>query len=122
MIVNELVEADFTPLMCFQGRYDHLLDNFLELPKGKVILWFDKTDLSKVKDVVGSDYCIAGGILSSLLISGTPEKVKKHMEETIKKYKPGGGYIVSMEFNGMGDVKIENVKAMTETVMKYGQY
>lgn len=122
MIVNELVEADFTPLMCFQGRYDHLLDTLLELPKGKVILWFDKTDLSKVKDVVGGDYCIAGGVLSSLLIRGTPEQVKKHMEETIKKYKPGGGYIVSTEFNGMGDAKIENVKAMTEAVMKYGQY
>lgn len=122
IIVNELVEAGFTPLMSFQGRYDHLLDTLLELPEGKVILWFDKTDLSKVKEVVGDKYCIAGGILSSLLIGGTPEKVKKHMEETIKKYKPGGGYIVSTEFNGMGDAKIENVKAMTETVMKYGQY
>jgi hypothetical protein len=122
IIVNELVDAGFTPLLCFQGRMDHLLDTLTEFPEGKVILWFDKTDLSKVKEVVGDKYCIAGGILSSLLISGTPDQVKTHMQDTLNKYKPGGGYIVSTEFNGLGDAKVENVKALTETVMKYGQY
>ncbi|TFG11945.1 MAG: hypothetical protein EU535_06680 [Promethearchaeota archaeon] len=122
LIVNELVDAGFTPLLCFQGRMDHLLDTLTEFPEGKVILWFDKTDLSKVREVVGDKYCIAGGILSSLLISGTPDQVKKHMQETLNKYKPGGGYIVSTEFNGLGDAKVANVKAMTETVMKYGKY
>lgn len=121
-IVNELVKADFTPLLSFQGRMDHLLDTLTELPEGKVILWFDKTDLSKVKEVVGDKYCIAGGIPSSLLISGTPQQVTDHMKETINKYKSGGGYIVTTEFNGMGDAKVENVKAMTEAVMKYGKY
>ncbi|TFF63751.1 MAG: hypothetical protein EU521_00445 [Promethearchaeota archaeon] len=121
-IVNELVEADFTPLMSFQGRYDHLLDTLLELPEGKVILWFDKTDLSKVKEVVGDKYCIAGGIPSSLLIGGTPEKVTQHVKDTLEKFKPGGGFILSTEFNGMGDAKVENVKAMTETLRKYGEY
>ncbi|TXT59583.1 MAG: hypothetical protein BAJALOKI2v1_190007 [Promethearchaeota archaeon] len=122
MIVNELVEAGFTPLMSFQGRYDHLLDTLLELPKGKVILWFDKTDLNKVREVVGDDYCLAGGVLSSLLIGGTPEKVDHHIQHLMEDQKPNGGFIVSTEFNGMGDAKVENVKALTEAVMKYGKY
>jgi uroporphyrinogen-III decarboxylase len=122
MIVNELVEAGFTPLMSFQGRYDHLLDTLLELPKGKVILWFDKTDLNKVREVVGDDYCLAGGVLSSLLIGGTPEKVDQHVQQLMEDQKPNGGFIVSTEFNGMGDAKVENVKALTEAVMKYGKY
>ncbi len=122
IIVNELVEAGFTPLLCFQGRMDHLLDTLKEFPEKKVILWFDKTDLSKVKEVVGDKYCIAGGVLSSLLISGTPNLIKKHIKETIDKYKSNGGYIVTTEFNGMGDAKLENVKAMTEAVMEYGKY
>ena len=121
-IVNELVDAGFTPLMSFQGRYEHLLETLLELPEGKVILWFDKTDLSKVKEVVGDRYCIAGGMPSSLLISGTPQKVEDRIKELFDKFKPGGGFIVSTEFNGMGDAKIENVKAMTEAVFKYGKY
>ena len=122
MIVNELVEAGFTPLMSFQGRYDHLLDTLLELPEGKVILWFDKTDLTKAREVVGDKYCLAGGIPSSLLIGGTPEKVTQRVETIMNDQKENGGFIVSTEFNGMGDAKVKNVKAMTEAVEKYGQY
>lgn len=121
-IVNELVEADFTPLMSFQGRSDHLLEIYKELPAGKVIMWFDKTDVVKAREVLGDKYCIAGGVPSSLLISGTPEKVKAHTKQLIDNMKTGGTFIVSSEFNGMGDAKVENVRAMTETVMEYGKY
>ncbi|KKN63907.1 hypothetical protein LCGC14_0496800, partial [marine sediment metagenome] len=88
----------------------------------KVIMWFDKTDLVKAREELGDNYCLAGGIPSRLLISGTPEKVRKHTEELIDNLKSGGGFIVSTEFNGMGDAKVENVKALTETVMTYGKY
>ncbi len=121
-IALELIEAGFTPLMSFQGRSDHLLEILKELPAGKVIMWFDKTDLVKAREVLGDKYCLAGGIPSSLLISGTPEKVRKHTEELINNLKGNGSFIVSTEFNGMGDAKVENVKAMTETVRKLGNY
>lgn len=121
-IVNELVEAGFTPLMSFQGSTDHLLDFLLELPEGKVILWFDKTDLKKVQDVVGDKYCLAGGIPSSLLIGGTPEKIKTRVQDLMDNFKSGGGFIISTEFNGIGDAKPENVRAMTDAVRKLGQY
>jgi uroporphyrinogen-III decarboxylase len=121
-IANELIEADFTPLMSFQGRSDHLLEILKEFPAGKVIMWFDKTDLVKAREVLGDKYCLAGGIPSSLLIGGTPEKVRQHTEELINNLKGNGSFIVSTEFNGMGDAKVENVKAMTETVRKLGNY
>jgi hypothetical protein len=121
-IVNELIEAGFTPLLSLQGRSDHLLEVLKELPERKVILWFDKTDLGKAYDVLGDKYCLAGGLPSSLLIRGTPDQVTKHMQTVMDKLKPGGGFIVSTEFNGMGDAKLENVKAMTEAVKKFGRY
>ncbi|MFX1288795.1 MAG: uroporphyrinogen decarboxylase family protein [Promethearchaeota archaeon] len=121
-IVNELVEANFTPLMSFQGRSDHLLEIYKELPAGKVIMWFDKTDVVKAREVLGDKYCIAGGIPASLLIGGTPDKVREHTKKLIDNMKTGGTFIVSSEFNGMGDAKVENVKTMTETVMNYGKY
>jgi hypothetical protein len=122
LIVNELVEAGFTPLMSFQGRSDHLLDIYKELPAGKVIMWFDKTDVVKAREVLGDKYCIAGGVPGSLLIGSTPDKVREHTKKLIDDMKTGGTFIVSSEFNGMGDAKVENVKAMTETVMNYGKY
>jgi hypothetical protein len=121
-MVNEVVEAGFTPLMSIQGRADHLLDQFKELPEGKVILWFDKTNLVKAREVVGDKFCLAGGVPSSLLIGGTPEKIRAHIEKLMDALKGDGGLIISTEFNGMGDAKVENVKALTEAVMKYGKY
>lgn len=121
-IVNELVDADFTPLLSLQGRYDHLLDTIIELPQKEVIAWFDKTDLAKAEEEIEDHACLAGGIPSSLLIGGTPEKVKKRVKNVMNDFKEGGGLILSTEFNGIGDAKIENIQAMTEAVREYGQY
>lgn len=121
-IVTELVNAGFTPLLSFQGRYDHLLETVLELPKGKTIAWFDMTDLRKAKEVIGDHACIAGGISPSLLIGGTPQKVEENVKKIMEELKPGGGFIFTLPFNAIGDAKVENVKAMTEAVIKYGRY
>jgi uroporphyrinogen-III decarboxylase len=108
--------------MSFQGRSDHLLEILKELPESKVIMWFDKTDVVKAREVLGDKYCLAGGVPSSLLIGSTPDKVREHTKQLLDNMKSGGTFIVSTEFNGMGDAKVENVKAMTETVMNYGKY
>lgn len=121
-VTNELVKEGLTPLCSFQGRYDHLLDTVLEMPKQKVIAWFDKTDLRKAKEVIGDHACIAGAISPSLLIGGTPTKVEEEVKKLLEDLKPGGGFIFTLPFNAIGDAKIENVKAMTEAVMKYGRY
>ncbi|KXB04450.1 hypothetical protein AKJ49_02090, partial [candidate division MSBL1 archaeon SCGC-AAA382A03] len=121
-IITELADAGFTPLVNPQGRYDHLLDTFLELPEKEFIAWFDKTDLTEARDTIEDHACLAGGIPSSLLIGGSTNKVKKHVKKTVNELKTGGGFIFSTEFNAMGDAKIENVKAMTEAVRKHGQY
>jgi len=121
-MIDEVVEAGFTPLMCFQGSHDHLLETVLEVPKGKTIAWFDKTDLRKAKEVIGDHACIAGGISPSLLIGGTPQKVEENVKNIMEELKPGGGFIFTLPFNAIGDAKVENVKAMTEAVIKYGRY
>lgn len=121
-ITTDLVKAGFTPLCCYQGRYDHVLDTVLELPKRKTIAWFDKTDLSKAREVIGEHACIAGGISPSLLIGGTPKKVEENVKKIMEDLKPGGGFIFTLPFNAIGDAKVENVKAMTEAVMRYGRY
>lgn len=43
-LCEELIKDGFTPLLSLQGTYDHLLDTLLELPAGKAIAWFDRTD------------------------------------------------------------------------------
>jgi len=121
-IVDELVKADLTPLICYQGEHEHLLETVLDLPRGKTIVWFDKTDPRKAKKVIGDHSCIAGGIRPSILIGGTPKKVEEEVKRLLEDMMPGGGFIFTLPFNAIGDAKVDNVKAMTEAVMKYGKY
>ena len=39
----------------------------------------------------------------------------------MEELKPGGGFIFTLPFNAIGDAKVENVKAMTKAVFKYGE-
>ena len=121
-MVAELVDADFTPLLCYQGKHDHLLETILELPEKKVINWFEVVDLKRAKEVIGDHSCIAAGISPSLLIGGTPDKVEEAVREIMDALKPGGGFIFTLPFNCLGDAKVENVRAMTDAVMEYGEY
>ncbi|KPU45322.1 uroporphyrinogen decarboxylase [Oxobacter pfennigii] len=121
-IAEELIKEGFTPLLSFQGEHDHLLDTILELPEGKAIAWFDRTDVIKAKKVIGEHTCVAGGISPSLLIGGTPEEVDSRIKLILDEIKPAKGFIFTLPFNAIGPAKIENVKAMTEAVFKYGEY
>jgi len=121
-IAEELIKAGFTPLLSLQGEHGHLLDTLLELPEGKAIAWFDKTDLQKAKEVVGDHLCIAGGISPSLLIGGMPQRVEEETRRIITDLKQSRGFIFTLPFNAIGKAKVENVKAMTEAVRKYGVY
>ena len=121
-ICEELIKADFTPLLSLQGSYDHLLDTLLELPAGKAIAWFDRTDPIKAKQVIGEHMCIAGGISPALLIGGTVKEVDTRVKELLDEMKTASGFIFTLPFNAIGPAKIENVAAMTDAVHNYGIY
>jgi uroporphyrinogen-III decarboxylase len=116
-----LVEANLTPCILFEGVYDQRLPYLNELPKGKIIAWFDHTDLNKVKETLGDRLCIAGGMPLSLLITGMPEQVKEQTKKLIDTIGKDGGFIMSTD-NVMDDAKPELVKIWIETTMEYGIY
>jgi hypothetical protein len=119
-MAEELIKAGFTPLFSFQGEHDNHLETILDLPEGKSIAWFDKTDLLKAKTVIGDHTCIAGGIAPSWLIGGTPERVTQEVRRIMGNMKNTRGYIYTLPFNAIGTAKTENLKAMTEAVFNYG--
>ncbi len=121
-IAEELIKEGFTPLFSFQGEHDHLLETVLEMPAGKTIAWFERTDLARVKKILGEHTCIAGGIAPAMLIGGTAQDVEDRVKIILDEMKTARGFIFTLPFNAIGPAKIQNVKAMTEAVLKYGQY
>jgi uroporphyrinogen-III decarboxylase len=86
-----------------------------------VVWWFDRTDMSRAKRILGDRNCISGNVPTSLLCTGTPQEIKEYCRKLIEVCAPGGGYIL----NGGASVHnttAENLRAMMEAAKEYGAY
>jgi hypothetical protein len=116
-----LIEEGLTPCPFIEGVYDSRLPYFCELPRGKIIGFFDGTDLFKAKELVGDTMCIAGNMPLSLLQTGTPEGVKEYSKKLIDVVGKGGGFVMSSRAT-MDDASPELVKVWAAFTKEYGIY
>jgi uroporphyrinogen-III decarboxylase len=120
-VILGLVEEGAVPLLFAEGSYNNRLEIIKDLPRGKVVWYFDRTDMFQAKKVLGDNACIAGNVPASLLCTGTPKEVKEYCRRLIEVCGEGGGFILT------GGASIDkgdpnNLHAMTEAVMEYGVY
>lgn len=120
-VINAFIDEGLLVGMFAEGSFNTRLEMVDEFPRGFIHWWFDQTDMSRAKKVLGDKCCIQGNVPSSLLIMGTPGEVKEYSRRLIETCGPGGGYILSP---GAADVeaKVENFRAMLEAVREYGVY
>ena len=121
-VINELIRLGYTPHIFYEGYHDAHLESILELPKGKTISKFEKTDLAKAKEMIGDHSCIVGGPPSSLLLGGTPRKIDEYVKDLMEQVKEGGGFVMSPAVNVPSGVSPENMKALKDAVLKHGVY
>lgn len=120
-LVNALVAAGYTPEIFFEGDYTQRLEYLRELPKGKVIARFDRSDMARVKEVLAGHVCISGNVPASLLQTSDVEGVKKYVKWLIDVVGKDGGLIVGPG-SVVDEVKPENLKAMVDFTREYGKY
>jgi len=118
-VIMGLIEDGCVPYLFAEGRYTNKLETISDLPKGKVVWYFDQTDMFKAKEVLGDTACIAGNVPTSLLRMGTPQAVKEYCHKLIEVCGKGGGFILT------GGASIDkgnpaNLHAMIEAVEEYG--
>jgi len=120
-VIIGLVNEGFVPQLFCEGGYNQRLDVISDVPKGKVVWWFDRTDLKKAKEKLGSVSCIAGNFPVDLLITGTPDEIRASCKQMIESAGEDGGYIFTTGA-GMQGAKPANVQAMVLAAKKYGAY
>ncbi len=80
-------------------------------------------DLQMVKQKYPGKICPIGNVNNkTTMVTGTPEDVINETLECLKIGMPGGGYILSTDHSLHDDIPLENVKALIDTVHKYGNY
>ncbi len=120
-VILACIEEGILVNLFAEGSYNTRLESVNEFPKGAVMWLFDKTDMAKAKKILGDKCCISGNVPTSLMITGTPQDVKKYCRNLIEVCGKGGGYILSGGAHLDGG-NAENLHAMLEAAMEYGVY
>lgn len=115
------IELGYTVMPFCEGRYVGRLEYFLEMPKGKVACHFDLTDMKRAKEVLKDHVCIMGNVPSILFQAGSPQETEEYCKQLIKDCGKGGGFILRSG-SSIDEAKPANLKAMVDSVKKYGRY
>jgi uroporphyrinogen-III decarboxylase len=120
-VMMGLIDEGLVPLPFAEGDYTPRLEIIKDMPRGKVIWYFETMDMPKAKEVLGDNACIAGNLPVSVLCTGTPQEVKEGCRQLIEICAPGGGYILTASAS-MNQGNTENLRAMMEAAKEYGVY
>ena len=120
-ILLTMIDAGMTPFVLWEGCWDKRLGYLAELPKGKTVALFDRTDIFEAKKVLGDRMCIAGNMPLSLLQTGTPEQVKAYTKKLIDEVGKDGGFIMASNTE-LDYANPELVRVWADTTKEYGVY
>lgn len=120
-IMLALIDMDVTPYIYTEGPYNTRLDFLTDVPKGKVLYHFEKTDMKAAKQKLSGIASICGNLPVSDMEFGSKEDIEREIRELLEICAPGGGYL--FDFDGsLENCKPENLDALFETLEKYGSY
>jgi uroporphyrinogen decarboxylase len=118
----DLLAAGITPIFHLDTDWGRCLEYFLELPKGKCVIETDgATNLFRAKQILRDHTCLSGDVPPGMLAIASPAEVEDYCKKLIREVGDGGGFIFSNGCTMPHDSKHANVKAMFDTVEKYGR-
>lgn len=116
-----MIQEGVVPMLFAEGGYDSRLEVIRELPKASTVWLFDRTDMTKAKELMGGTACIEGNVPASMLTHSTPAEVKAYCRDLIETCGPGGGYVLA---SGASAEKAnpDNFHAMIAAAKDFGPY
>jgi hypothetical protein len=120
-VMDALINEGLIQTLFAEGSYNTRLEYVGDFPKGTVSWYFDRTDMSRAKQILGKKFCLQGNVPSSMIVTGTPEETKEYCRKLIEDVGKGGGFILAAGCIP-DNPKLENLRAMMAAVREYGYY
>jgi uroporphyrinogen decarboxylase len=79
-------------------------------------------DIRALKRRYGKRLCLVGNVDLHTLSAGTPAQVEAEVAGLLRDVAPGGGYIVSSGNSLASYCRMENIRAMVDTLARWGGY
>ncbi len=124
IVVQRVLDAGMTPILHCDGNWlKNLPAMRRSLPAKKIILQLDGlTDIFQAKQEIGDHMCLFGDVPAAKLAEGNPAEVEEYSHRLIEEVGRGGGFILAAGCEIPPNAKPENIRAMMDTVKKYGYY
>jgi hypothetical protein len=117
----DLIEADLVPMPLWESDCTKRLEIIKDIPAGKCIYWFERTDMVKAFEVLGDVVALRGNLSPSMMATGTPTDVDGAVRHLVDKvWNKGGNLILDTAFGIPDETPVENVRAMYAAARKYG--
>lgn len=119
-LMMELIDADLIPMPMWESDCTKRLEVIKDIPAGKCIYWFERTDMVKAFEVLGDRVALRGNLSPSMLTTGTPADVDaavKHLVDNV--WNKGGKLILDGAFGIPDETPVDNVRAMFGAARKY---
>jgi uroporphyrinogen-III decarboxylase len=121
-LILTLIDQNICPIVLWEGDCTSRLETIVDIPRGKAVYWFERTDMQRAKEVLDGHVCIMGLMPSSVLCAGSQQDVRDCCKRLIDMVGKGGGYILNGDIGIPDEAKPENVKAMVDFTKEYGVY
>jgi hypothetical protein len=120
-IIHTAYEKGSTTWVQMQGDCRHILDYFLEVPRGSVVLNFESEDPVEVKKRIGHNVVIEAGLPLASYIHKSKQECLDEAKRIVEACAPGGGFIYAMGSGALsaGDINPENMNAVFQLVHDY---
>jgi uroporphyrinogen-III decarboxylase len=115
-----MIDAGLIPMPLWESDCTARLEVIKDIPAGKAIYWFERTDMVKAFEVLGDTVALRGNLSPSMLTTGTPEDVDaavKHLVDNV--WNKGGNLIMDGAFGLPDETPMANVRAMFDAARKY---
>ena len=116
-----LIDAGLIPMPMWEADCTKRLEIIRDIPPGKCIYWFERTDMVRAFEVLGDVVALRGNLSPSMMTTGTPQEVDaavRHLAENV--FHKGGRLILDCAFGIPDETPVENVRAMFDAARKYG--
>ena len=119
-IVDALWSEGIVTWFHLDQNWDKNIPYFKQLPRGSAILALDgTTNIFAAKEVLRGHLCLAGDVHPSLTSLGKPEDVEAYCKKLIDEVGGDGGFILGTGCEMPTAVKLDNWRAMCQTVKNY---
>ena len=116
-----LIDANLIPMPMWEADCTKRLETIRDIPAGKCIYWFERTDMVRAFEVLGDVVALRGNLSPSLMTTGTPTQVDAAVKYLVDNvFNKGGSLILDTAFGIPDEAPVDNVRAMYAAARRYG--